>query len=101
MLRFGFVRVNQLLSGVLVLILLIICMRGAGKLKPMQRVLPFAELIVCCGVIMAMEFALEKKIDFLTWMRMDVCYMVMFLGALGLIFTVLSLWRKAFRTITE
>ena len=32
---------------------------------------------------------------------MDVCYMVMFLGALGLIFTVLPLWRKAFRTITE
>ena len=32
-LRFGFVRVNQLLSGVLVLILLIICMRGCSKLK--------------------------------------------------------------------
>ncbi len=100
-LRFGFVRVNQLLSGVLVLILLIICMRGAGKLKPVQRTMPFVELIVCCGIIMAMEFALEKKIDFLTWMRMDVCYMVMALGALGLIFTVLPLWRKAFPTIKE
>ena len=98
-LRFGFVRVNQLLSGVLVLILLIICMRGCSKLKPVQRTMPFVELIICCGVIMAMEFALEKKIDFLTWMRMDVCYMVMALGALGLILTVLPLWRKAFPTV--
>lgn len=95
-LRFGFVRVSQLLSAVLVLCLLVTCMRLARKATLMQKVASLLGLLASAGVVMAMEFTLEKKIGFLTWMRMDVCYAVMFLGALGLVFSVLPMWRRAF-----
>lgn len=95
-LRFGFVRVNQLLSAVLILGLLLLCMRLAGKATAKQRIAALIGLVAAAGIVMAMEFALEKKIGFLTWMRMDVCYVVMCIGALGLTFSVLPMWRRAF-----
>ena len=36
---------------------------------------------------MAMEFAMEDKIGFLTWMRMDLCWAVMLLAAIGMAVT--------------
>ena len=42
----------------------------------------------------AMEFALEKKIMALEWMPMDMCYVIMFLACLWMIFAFRSLWRK-------
>ncbi|MBR0408688.1 MAG: prolipoprotein diacylglyceryl transferase [Clostridia bacterium] len=100
-LKWGFVRASQLFSGIAVLTVLIICWR---MLPPSQR-RPAALwkgiglLLLGCGIIMAMEFALEKKIGFLTWMRMDVCYGVMILGCLSLILAVLPVWKKAFPKI--
>ena len=48
------------------------------------------------GVVIVMEFALDEKIAFLSWMHMDLCYLVIGAAALGIIFTVWPLWRKAF-----
>lgn len=95
-LRFGFVRVNQLLSALLILGLLLLCMCLARRTTAAQKIIALVSLLASAGVVMAMEFALEKKIGFLTWMRMDLCYMVMSIGALGLTFSVLPMWRKAF-----
>ena len=47
---------------------------------------------------MAMEFALEEKIGFLTWMRSDLCWLMMGLGALLI---ALSAYRLICRTDTE
>ena len=97
-LKWGFVRASQLFSGIAVLIVLIISWRMLPKPQRKRSLLwrGVGCILLSCGVIMAMEFALEQKIGFLTWMRMDVCYAVMALGCLGLIFSVLPVWKKAF-----
>ena len=97
-LKWGFVRANQLFSAIALLIVLILCWRllPASQRKPSLFWKSFAGLLLSAGLVMAMEFALEQKIGFLTWMRMDVCYAVMALGCLGLIFSVLPVWKKAF-----
>lgn len=97
-LKWGFVRASQLFSGAAVLIVLLICWR----MLPREQRRPAAfwkglcGILAGCGVVMAMEFALEQKISFLTWMRMDVCYVVMALGCALLFLSVLPLWKKAF-----
>ena len=96
--KWGFVRVNQLLSGVTLALALGLCtrqLRKAGKPFPAGAWIAFA---ACLGMILAMEFALEKKILFLQWMRMDLCYLVMALSSLGLILTGFRLWRSSFRS---
>ena len=97
-LKWGFVRASQLFSGIAVLIVLIISWRMLPKPQRKRSLLwrGIGCILLSCGVIMAMEFALEQKIGFLTWMRMDVCYAVMALGCLSLIFSVLPVWKKAF-----
>ena len=98
-LKWGFVRASQLFSAFAVLAVLIISWRALppGKRRPAALWKGIAGILLSCGVIMAMEFALEQKISFLTWMRMDVCYAVMALGCLGLIFSVLPAWKRAYR----
>ena len=88
--KWGFVRVNQILSAVLILILLICCWtrvrRGLG-----------VSLALLCGgavLVIAMEFALEKKIGFLEWMPMDLCYLVCAAGC-WLLFRSVNRLRKA------
>ena len=96
--KWGFVRVNQLLSGVTLALALGLCtrqLRKAGKPFPAGAWIAFA---ACLGMILAMEFALEKKILFLQWMRMDLCYLVMALSSLGLILIGFRLWRSSFRS---
>ena len=99
--RWGFVRVNQLLSGVavfLVLLLSTVRMWGKGCPFPWKG---WAGLFLCIGLIIAMEFAVEGKIAFLQWMKMDVCYGVMGLGSLGLILSVLPAWKAAWQADGE
>ena len=102
--RWGFVRVNQILSGAaLVTAMALSTARllkrgepGAGKAAALR----WAGLLACMGVILAMEFAVEGKIHFLLWMRMDLCYFVMGLSSLGLILFSASLWKKAWQNET-
>ena len=97
-LKWGFVRANQLFSAIALLIVLILCWRllPASQRKPSLFWKSFAGLLLSAGLVMVMEFALEQKIGFLTWMRMDLCYLVMAFSCLGLIFSVLPVWKKAF-----
>ena len=85
--KWGFVRVNQILSAVLLLILLILCRRGSGRGLGKSAAL-FAGGVILAG---AMEFALEKKIVFLEFMPMDTCYVVMGLSCLGMTRSVLPM----------
>ena len=97
-LKWGFVRANQLFSAIALLIVLILCWRllPASQRRPSLFWKSFAGLLLSAGLVMVMEFALEQKIGFLTWMRMDLCYLVMAFSCLGLIFSVLPVWKKAF-----
>ena len=48
------------------------------------------------GVVMAMEFALEKKISAIEFMPMDVCYLLMAGGCALMIGCIVPHWRRAF-----
>ncbi len=98
-LRWGFVRVNQVLSAVLLLALLILCFRQVPEAERKTSGLTAGLLLLAGGalVVMAMEFALEQKIGFLMWMRMDVCYAVMACACVGLFFSVYPMWKRAYR----
>ena len=78
-LRWGFVKVNQLLALPVMALIIAVCVLRLPKEQRSLRGPAYytAVILLCCGVIMAMEFALESKIGFLTWMRMDLCWMVM------------------------
>lgn len=93
--KWGFVRVNQILSGVALVLALGLCSR---RLLEKGEKIPWgawAGTAACMGVILAMEFAVEKKIHFLRWMRMDLCYFVMALASLGLILLGVRVWKRA------
>lgn len=102
-LTWGFVKANQLLSAVVIAGIIVICWLRMPRQDrtPLRIGGAWALFLACCGVVMAMEFALEQKIGFLAWMRMDVCYLVMALACLGFIFTVLPLWRRAFPPVDK
>ncbi len=94
--KWGFVRVNQLLSAVVLVGVLLLCtlrLRKSGRPFPLGA---WCGVPACMGVILAMEFALEKKILFLQWMRMDLCYAVMACASLGLILICARVRKRAF-----
>ena len=68
--KWGFVRVNQVLSAVLLLVLVILCARSSGEQAWPSGVL----LRTGAEMVAAMEFALEDKI--LEGLTMDVCYVI-------------------------
>ena len=94
--RWGFIRVSQLISALAVAAVLVICCVKMQKKCMKLITLSSVGVLACAGVVMAMEFALEKKITALTWMPMDLCYIVTILGCLGLIACVLPAWFRAF-----
>lgn len=96
--RWGFIRANQMLSAITIVSVTILCWLRLSKegRKKMPLWLAFIKILLCLGVVIAMEFALEQKISFLAWMRLDVCYAVMALACAGILLTVLPLWRRGF-----
>ena len=89
--KWGFVRVNQILSAVLLLSLLLLCAWKAGQWCRKQMWISLA--VFSGGVILAgaMEFALEDKI--LEWMTMDLCYVCSAAGC-WLLYLAVSRLRK-------
>ena len=98
-LRWGFVKVNQLMTLPVFLLVVTVSLRRipCSLRTAWDAVLSYGGTLLGCGIIMAMEFALEQKINFLTWMRMDLCYLVMILAAVGMIFCAVRLIRKSDR----
>lgn len=96
-LRWGFVRISQVLSALVVAAVLLICCLKAPKPRSGRRIaLTWAGIVTLMGIVMAMEFALEKKIAFLAFMDMDVCWLVMGLACIGMILLIRPLWKRAF-----
>ena len=76
-LRWGFVRVEQLVSVLLVLVVLICYAVSIPKKKTIQKVICFT--IYSCLVILCilLEFATEGRIVFLQFLDISACYSVM------------------------
>lgn len=93
-LRFGFVRVNQVIGAVVAVgILAYGCYRRSAR--PWRQILlSVGGTAICAGIIVAMEFALEKKIVFLEWMPMDLCYTVTATACAGMYGCVLSIFKE-------
>ena len=97
-LRWGFVRINQVLGAVIIVALLALCYALTRPKRPGRLILSSVGVVAGALLITAMEFALEKKFSALEWVPMDVCYVFTTIGALLLIFSVYPLWRSAFGT---
>lgn len=95
-LRWGFVRINQVLGAVIIVALLILCYCLTRPRRPGRLALSLVGVVAGALLITAMEFALEKKFSALEWVPMDVCYVFTTIGALLLIFSVYPHWRSAF-----
>lgn len=96
--RWGFVRVNQILGAILLVLLLILCARLIGPEKRRALTVPAAGMLFGGFVIiMAMEFALEGKISLIESWPMDVCYLIMALGTALTLAACLRVWKPAFR----
>ena len=90
-LRFGFVRVNQVISALIIAALLAFgCIRAKSKKRILTACIA---TILGLAIVIIMEFALEKKVVLLESWPMDVCYIVTALACLGLVFSV----KHAFR----
>ena len=94
-LRLNFMKVNMLLSALVLLGALLVCLRKA-KESAKRSAFRIALLFLLAGIATAMEFGLEQKIGFLSWMRADLCYLVMSLSCLGMLVTVIKAWKKAY-----
>ena len=94
----GFVKVNQLMTLPVLVAVLWICASRLPKGSRAKTVTPAAVgAALCCLVILVMEFALEQKIGFLMWMRMDLCYLVMLAASVGMILLLRPVIRAADR----
>lgn len=92
-LRFGFVRINQLICAVVIAALLI---AGCLRVRNVRQILIAAcGTIACIAVVIIMEFALEKKVVMLEQLPMDVCYMITACACLGLVLLIRPLLRRA------
>lgn len=87
-LRFGFVRVSQVLGALVAVALLIYGCLRMERPTPARVAGPVAGTLISAGVVVAMEFALEKKIVLLEALPMDVCYLLTALACLGLVKSV-------------
>lgn len=97
-LTWGFVKVSQLLSAITIgVIALICCIRLRGQPRQRGRMITaWISIFALLGIVIAMEFALDEKISFLSWMHMDLCYLVIGLVSAGIVFAVYPLWKRAF-----
>ena len=95
-LRWGFVRINQVLGAVVVLALLALCFCAAKPRRAKRLLLGAGGVVLGALLITAMEFALEKKISAIEWVPMDVCYVLTAAGCALMALSVLPLWRSAF-----
>lgn len=101
-LRWGFVRINQVLGAVVLVAMLALCYALSSPKKPGRLALCAGGVVLGALLVTAMEFALEKKISAIEWVPMDVCYVFTTVGCVLMAFSVGAPWRDVFgRTTPE
>lgn len=94
-LKLNFMKVSQFLSALVLLGALILCLRRA-KENGRTSAARISLLFLFALIATAMEFGLEQKIGFLTWMRADLCYLVMTMCSIAMLTIVYKTWKKAY-----
>ena len=88
------IRVEQLACMVCMFVILIIYgVRGGGSV--FSRMLPAGIALLCAGLFIVCEFAMEGKIVFLQFLTQEACYALMFLGQIVLAVTEIRAFRHA------
>lgn len=87
------IRVEQLLYMVVMTVILIIYAVRARGWK--YRLVPVIVAAACAGLFIIAEFAMEQKIEFLSFLSVGDCYMLMGLGTAALLLTEMIASRKA------
>ena len=81
----GVIKAGEVMAAVcLALLLALALMRARARIRRGQLVMLPAAALCCMGVILAMEFALEKKISFLTFLPMDMCYLIIIIASFAI-----------------
>ena len=76
-LRWGFVRVEELFSAVLILLVLIIYCVRSGKGRTVGKAICFALFAAMVVLCLLLEFATEGRIPFLLFLEVWQCYAAM------------------------
>lgn len=95
-LRWGFVRVNQVIGAVLIAGILVLCFCLTKQRDWRKFAGSFLLMLLGMGVVIAMEFALEKKISAIEFVPMDVCYLFMALACALIVGCIRPHWKRAF-----
>ncbi len=75
-LRWGFVRCSQVFSAVLALLALVCYLRRVKGCRPGRKVALAAVFLLAMAVCLVMEFAVEQRIAWLTFLTSSACYWV-------------------------
>jgi len=95
-LRWGFVKANQIVGAVVFTSIGIYWARRAkGKLP--RAALRWCGVVLAILVIIAMEFAVEKKIVPIEWLPADGCYLIEILACAGIIACILGMRDAPFK----
>lgn len=102
-LRWGFVRVSQIISAVVVAAVLLVCCVRLPQRRAHRGLMAGAWCGTLCGMLLviAMEFAVEKKIVFLEFLPMDVCYLITALAGVLMVSSILPVWRRAMPAVPD
>lgn len=94
----GFVRANQVICAVVLVIVACICLKRLEKGKRgKEAILCFAQVIIALGIVAAMEFAaFEKKITLIFYWPADVCHLLAGLACLWMGLAIGRVWKKAY-----
>ena len=95
-LRWCFVRVNQVVGAVLIAGVLVLCFCLTKNRDWRKFAGSFLLMLLGMGLVMAMEFALEKKISAIEFLPMDMCYLIMGGACALMIGCIAPHWQRAF-----
>ena len=96
-LRWGFVRVEEILSGVVILAVLILYWVQNGKAKALQKAVCTALFVAMVVFCLLLEFATEGRIPFLVFLDVWHCYALMAVACVVNAACVLWMRRLAIR----
>ena len=98
-LRWGFVRVEQLFSVVLILVVLISYGVRSGRGKGVIKALIYALYAAMVTLCILLEFAMEGRIPFLMFLDVDACYLAE--GGACLLLACSVLWMRRISAATN
>ena len=94
----GFVRANQVICAVVLIIVIAVCLRKLPKgERSREAVICYAQVLAALGVVAAMEFAaFEKKISMIETWPADVCFLIMGAACLWMGLASKRVWKRAY-----